>query len=198
MLEEYNEEQYYDIVKSMEAELEAKDSDTYGHSTRVAEMAYKLGEILGMEEKELKLIHIAGDLHDIGKIEVPDNILNKPGELEESEWEIMKKHPHVGCDMLNKAGRFKDISEIVLHHHERWDGRGYPNGVKEEEIPLGSRILAVCDSVDAMKSDRPYRKSISDDICKEEISKNRGLMYDSKIADCMLENWHEIVTKLYN
>ena len=89
------------------------------------------------------------------------------------------------------------IADFILAHHERWDGNGYPKGLKEEEIPFASRILAVCDSIDAMKSDRPYRKSISDEICKNEISKNKGIMYDSQIAECMLENWNEIVSKLY-
>lgn len=198
MLEEYNYDIYQDIINSMVATLEAKDLYTYGHSTRVAEMAYALGKILGMTEKELKQIHIAGDLHDIGKIGVPDSVLNKPGKLELNEWELMKKHPFIGYNILSKASTFKDISEVVLYHHERWDGKGYPKGLKEEEIPLASRILAVCDSVDAMKSDRPYRKSISDEICREEINKNKGTMYDSQIAECMLRNWDNVVNKLYN
>jgi HD-GYP domain-containing protein (c-di-GMP phosphodiesterase class II) len=182
----------------MVATLEAKDFYTYGHSTRVGDMAYNLGKILGMTESELELIHIAGDLHDIGKIGVPDSVLNKPDKLELDEWELMKKHSNIGYNILSKASTFEYISKIVLHHHERWDGKGYPEGLKEEEIPLASRILAVCDSIDAMKSDRPYRKSISDEICKDEIRKNKGTIYDSNIAECMLDNWEKIVTKLYN
>lgn len=198
MVEEYSDDIYHDIIKSMIAALEAKDLYTSGHSTRVAEMAYNLGEVLGLTKEELKLMHTAGDLHDIGKIGVPDNVLNKPDKLEAEEWELMKKHCDIGYNILSKAKTFEDISEIVLHHHERWDGKGYPKGLKAEEIPFGARILAVCDSIDAMKSDRPYRKSISDEICKNEISKNQGKMYDSQIAECMLENWDEIVNKLYN
>lgn len=198
MLDEYSDDIYHDIIKSMVAALEAKDFYTSGHSTRVAQMAYNLGEFLGMTEKELKLIHIAGDLHDIGKIGIPDSVLNKPGNLEVDEWELMKKHCDIGYNILSKASTFKEISEIILYHHERWDGKGYPKGLRKEEIPFPSRILAVCDSVDAMKSDRPYRKSISDEICRHEISKNQGVMYDSEIAECMLENWNEIVNKLYN
>ena len=110
----------------------------------------------------------------------------------------MKKHCYIGYNILSKVNTFKDISQIVLYHHERWDGKGYPEGLKEEEIPFESRILAICDSIDAMKSDRIYRKCISDEICRDEISKNQGIMYDSKIAECMLENWGQIVTKLYN
>ncbi|ABR36581.1 HD-GYP domain-containing protein [Clostridium beijerinckii] len=197
-MDQYNDDMYHGVVRSMVATLEAKDFYTYGHSTRVADMAYKLGEVLGMTTEELELIHIAGDLHDIGKIGVPDNILNKPDSLEVGEWELMKNHPYIGYNILSKTSTFEDISRIVLYHHERWDGKGYPKGLKEEEIPFASRILAVCDSIDAMKSDRPYRKSISDELCKDEIKKNKGIMYDSKIAECMLNNWNKIVNELYN
>ena len=197
-MEEYNDGIYRDIIKSMVAALEAKDLYTSGHSTRVADMAYNLGVVLGMTKEELKLVHRAGDLHDIGKIGVPDNVLNKPAKLEADEWELMKKHSDIGYTILSKASTFKDIAEIVLYHHERWDGKGYPIGLREQEIPFASRVLAICDSIDAMKSDRPYRKSISDEICKNEISKNKGIMYDCKIAKCMLENWEDIVSKLYN
>lgn len=198
MIEEYTDDIYHDIISSMAAALEAKDLYTSGHSMRVADMAYNLGKVLGMTKEELKFIRIAGDLHDIGKIGVPDNVLNKPDKLEVNEWELMKKHCDIGYNILSKANTFKEISKIVLYHHERWDGKGYPKGLKEEEIPFASRILAVCDSVDAMKSDRPYRKSISDEICRHEIRKNQGIMYDAKISEFMLDNWENIVSKLYN
>lgn len=187
MLEEYNDYMNHDILNTMVATLEAKDLYTYNHSTRVAEMAYVLGELLGMSKVELELMYIAGDLHDIGKIGIPDIILNKPERLESDEWRMMKRHSNIGYSILSKARYFEEVSKIVLHHHERWDGKGYPDGLKENQIPLESRILAVCDSVDAMKSDRPYRKSISDEICKDEIRKNKGIMYDSDIAECMLK-----------
>jgi putative nucleotidyltransferase with HDIG domain len=198
MLEEYNDYMNHDILNTMVATLEAKDLYTYNHSTRVAEMAYVLGELLGMSKVELELMYIAGDLHDIGKIGIPDIILNKPERLESDEWRMMKRHSNIGYSILSKARYFEEVSKIVLHHHERWDGKGYPDGLKENQIPLESRILAVCDSVDAMKSDRPYRKSISDEICKDEIRKNKGIMYDSVIAECMLKNWDVVVMKCYN
>jgi putative nucleotidyltransferase with HDIG domain len=199
MPEDYNDDDIYrDIIRSMVAALEAKDFYTFGHSTRVADMSCNLGKVLGMSGMELKLMHIAGDLHDIGKIGVPDSVLNKPSKLEKDEWELMKKHSEIGYNILSKASTFKEISKIILYHHERWDGKGYPKGLKEKEIPFEARILAVCDSIDAMKSDRPYRKSISDEICRNEISKNKGIIYDSKIAECMLENWENIVLSLYN
>jgi putative nucleotidyltransferase with HDIG domain len=198
MLEEYNDYMNHDILNTMVATLEAKDLYTYNHSTRVAEMAYVLGELLGMSKVELELMYIAGDLHDIGKIGIPDMILNKPERLESDEWRMMKRHSNIGYSILSKAIYFEEVSKIVLHHHERWDGKGYPDGLKENQIPLESRILAVCDSVDAMKSDRPYRRSISDEICKDEIRKNKGIMYDSDIAECMLKNWDVVVMKCYN
>lgn len=198
MTGEFNEQMYHEVIRSMIATVEAKDFYTYGHCTRVADMAYNLGKVLGVTDKELELIHIAGDLHDIGKIGIPDSVLNKPGQLEIDEWELMKKHSDIGYNILSKASTFKNVSKIILHHHERWDGKGYPDGLKEEEIPFASRLLALCDSVDAMKSDRPYRKSLSDEICKQEICKNKGTMYDSLIAECILQNWNEIVVELYN
>ncbi|MFW2491096.1 HD-GYP domain-containing protein [Clostridium chromiireducens] len=198
MLEEKNNDIRREIINSMFAKLEAKDLYTYGHSTRVGDMAYNLGKVLGVKERDLNIIHIAGDLHDIGKIGIPDNVLNKPDRLESDEWEMMKKHSDIGYDILSKTNAFEIISKIVLYHHERWDGKGYPEGLKEEEIPFASRILLICDSIDAMKSDRPYRKSINDEICIEEIRKNKGIMYDAKIAECILENWDSIVTKHYN
>lgn len=194
----FNGEVYHDIIESMAAALDAKDIYTAGHSTRVGNMAYKLGAFLGMKEDELESLHIAGHLHDIGKIGVPDSVLNKIGKLDSKEWDLMKKHPEIGYNILSKVKSLEDISRIVLHHHERWDGNGYPNGLCKEEIPRGSRIIAVCDSIDAMQSDRPYRKLISDNECREEIIKNKGIMYDVKIVDCIIENWDEIVIKQYN
>lgn len=185
---------YHDIIESMAAALDAKDIYTAGHSTRVGNMANKLGIYLGINELELEKIHIAGHLHDIGKIGIPDNILNKKGRLTLSEWEIMKKHSEIGHNILSKVKNLESISAIVLHHHERWDGSGYPNGLYKEQIPIGSRIIAVCDSIDAMKSNRSYRKLISDDECKKEIHINKGIMYEAIIAECILDNWKEIVT----
>lgn len=189
---------YHDIIESLAAALDAKDVYTSGHSTRVGNMAYDLAENLGLDDYNLQMIHIAGHLHDIGKIGVPDNILNKEDKLNASEWEFMKKHPEIGCNILKKADSLKAISSIVLHHHERWDGVGYPKGLCKEEIPIGSRIIAVCDSIDAMRSNRPYRKIISNTECYNEILKNKGIMYDPEITDCIIENWNNIVTPYYS
>jgi putative nucleotidyltransferase with HDIG domain len=188
----------HDIIESLAAALDAKDVYTSGHSTRVGNMAYDLGKLLQLNEHNLQMIHIAGHLHDIGKIGVPDNILNKRDKLSPSEWELMKNHSEIGFNILKKANSLKEISHIVLHHHEKWNGSGYPSGLTKEKIPLGSRILAVCDSIDAMRSNRPYRKIITNKDCYNEILTNKEIMYDPKITDCIIENWTNIVVPYYS
>jgi HD-GYP domain-containing protein (c-di-GMP phosphodiesterase class II) len=189
---------YHDIIESLAAALDAKDVYTSGHSTRVGNMAYDLGIKLGIDEHNLHMIHIAGHLHDIGKIGVPDNILNKEGKLNLDEWKLMQDHSEIGFNILKKANSLKDISYIVLHHHEKWNGTGYPDGLAKEKIPIGSRIIAICDSIDAMRSNRPYRKLITNNACYDEILKNKEIMYDPIITDCIIENWDNIVIPYYS
>jgi HD-GYP domain-containing protein (c-di-GMP phosphodiesterase class II) len=193
-----DQELYHDIIESLAAALDAKDVYTSGHSTRVGNMAYKLGIKLGIDEHNLNMIHIAGHLHDIGKIGVPDRILNKEGSLNSEEWELMKSHTEIGFNILKKAHSLKDISHIVLHHHEKWNGTGYPKELRKQEIPLGSRIIALCDSIDAMRSNRPYRKIITNDECYIEIKKNKGIIYDPDITDCLINDWNNIVMPYYS
>lgn len=179
---------YHDIIESLVTALEAKDIYTSGHSQRVADMSYKLSKGLGIKGIELENIHIAAHLHDIGKIGVPDRILNKNGKLLSHEWEYIKMHPKIGCNILRKSNKLKSISKIVLYHHERWDGKGYPEGLSGLDIPLGARIIAVCDSIDAMMSDRPYRKAMSFEECINEIIINKGLMFDPIIVEYISDN----------
>ena len=179
---------YHDIIESLVAALEAKDNYTSGHSERVAFMTYKLSKCLGVKGADLENIDIAAHLHDIGKIGVPDVILNKNGKLLPHEWEYIEMHPKIGFDILSKSKKLKDISRIVLYHHERWDGRGYPKGLSGINIPFGSRIIAVCDSIDAMTSDRPYRKAMVFEECINEIIINSGLMFDPLIVQYIIEN----------
>lgn len=174
---------YHDIIESLVEALEAKDSYTRGHSERVANFSYELAKSLGIKRTKLEEIHIAAHLHDIGKIGVPDNILNKRGELSSSDWDNIKKHPLIGYNILRKSNKLKFIARIVLCHHERWDGNGYPLKLKEYEIPQGSRIIAVSDTIDAMMSKRPYRKALSLTECKQELIKNKGKMFEPKIVD---------------
>lgn len=187
----------HDIIESLAAALDLKDTYTSGHSTRVGNMSHDLGKYLGISDSDLQMIHIAAHLHDIGKIGIPDNVLNKSGHLDSSEWDLMKKHSEMGYNILKKAESLKEISYIVLHHHERWDGNGYPKRLAKNEIPTGSRIISICDSIDAMRSTRSYRNAVSDIECYNEIFKNKGIMYDPKITDCIIENWSNIVTPYY-
>lgn len=152
--------------------------------------------MLGLSDDEIQEIHIAAHLHDIGKIGIPDSVLLKPGRLDDDEWKMMKRHPQIGADILAKSPSFSRISAIILHHHERYDGKGYPFGAKEQEIPLGSRIIAVCDSIDAMASARAYRKALPLDTVYEEIEKNIGLMYDPDVAKKLLDN-RSIIEEVY-
>jgi HD-GYP domain-containing protein (c-di-GMP phosphodiesterase class II) len=179
---------YHSIIESLVAALEAKDPYTKGHSERVAIMSYELSKCLGIKGSELESIHIAAHLHDIGKIGVPDKVLNKTGKLLAHEWEYMKMHPQIGFDILSKSNKLEHISKMVLYHHERWDGKGYPIGIDQINIPLGSRIISICDSIDAMTSDRPYREAMSFEACMNEITINKSLMFDPVLVEFVQEN----------
>lgn len=180
---------YHEIIECIVSALDAKDPYTAGHSQRVSDMALTLSELLELDKDEIEKIHIAAHLHDIGKIGVPDSVLNKPDKLSEEEWECMKKHPRIGADILSKSRHLKELKDIVLYHHERFDGNGYPEGLKGEEIPLGARIIAICDSIDTMTSDRGYRSAYSLEHCYKEIEKNLGVMYDPVIGALALKHW---------
>lgn len=189
-------ELYHEFVECISSALDARDPYTGDHSRRVSDTATLLAKMLGLSDDEIQEIHIAAHLHDIGKIGIPDSVLLKPGRLDDEEWKMMKRHPQIGADILAKSPRFSRISAIILHHHERYDGKGYPFGAKEQEIPLGSRIIAVCDSIDAMASARAYRKALPLDTVYEEIEKNIGLMYDPDVAKKLLDN-RSIIEDVY-
>lgn len=189
---------YHEIIECIMGALDAKDEYTAGHSQRVSDMVLKVCELLGMCNEQKEKIHIAAHLHDIGKIGIPDAILNKNGKLTKDEWQCMKKHPKIGANILSKSKHLSKLQEIVLHHHERYDGLGYPDGLSGNKIPLGSRIIAICDSIDAMTSSRSYRKAPSFEYCYNQIKQNLGIMYDPVIGLCVLENWDEIVCVIKN
>lgn len=182
-------ELYHDIIECLVGALEAKDLYTRGHSMRVGDMTYQLAKKIGLKGEELEFIHIAAHLHDIGKIGVPDKILNKKGKLAENEWKAIKRHPEIGSNILNCSNKLRGISKLVLHHHERWDGKGYPCGLGGESIPLGSRIIAICDSIDAMTSSRSYRKALSWEVCRKEIKNNKGTQFDPLLVEAAEELW---------
>ncbi|WP_312046168.1 HD-GYP domain-containing protein [Anaerotignum sp.] len=187
---------YHEIIECITSALDAKDAYTAGHSQRVSDLSLEVCKILGLSSKEAEKIHIAAHLHDIGKVGVPDIVLNKEGKLTDEEWECMKRHPQIGAEILSKSHHLNELKDMVLYHHERVDGKGYPEGLFGNEIPFGAKIIAVCDSIDAMLSDRSYRKAHSYDFCYNEIEKNLGVMYDFEIGRMVLEQWH-IVSHLY-
>lgn len=183
---------YHEIIECIVSALDAKDPYTAGHSQRVSDMVLKVCELIGLKKSDIEKIHIAAHLHDIGKIGVPDAVLNKETRLNNKEWEAIKKHPQIGADILSKSQHLSELKEIVLYHHERFDGTGYPLGLNGEKIPVGSRIIAICDSIDAITSNRSYRKAYDTDYCFKEIEKNIGTMYDPIIGNYVLQHWADV------
>ncbi len=178
---------YKATLESLSHALDYREHETEYHSRRVASYAVLIGKKMGLTEAEIKNLYWGGLLHDIGKIGIPDSILLKPGKLNEEEWEIMKKHPIIGFDILKHIEFLQEALKVVLYHHERWDGRGYPYGLRNSEIPLIARIFAIADAYDAITSDRPYRKALPQDVAYIEIDKNRGLQFDPDIAGLFVE-----------
>lgn len=184
---------YHEIIDCITFALDTRDPYTGGHSQRVSDMTLEVCKLLKLNQNDTEKIHIAAHLHDIGKIGIPDSILLKQGKLDDSEWQIMKNHPEIGANILKKSAYLTELAEIVLFHHERFDGKGYPLGKSGNDIPLGSRIIAICDSIDAMTSNRCYRKSLSFEDCYNQIKINLGKMYDPEIGNLVLENWNKII-----
>jgi len=181
------EKAYMDTIQTLRYTVEAKDTYTRGHSDRVSEYSVLIGEKLGLDSEDIRKLRIGGLFHDVGKIGVPDNVLQKNGKLTDDEYTQIKDHPTIGAHILSNAVLFQDIIPIVKHHHERYDGRGYPSQLKGEEIPYLARIAAVADSFDAMTSKRVYRDSLPIDIVIEEFEKNKGTQFDPEIDDVFLD-----------
>ncbi len=175
-----------EIIRSLAKAVEAKDSYTKGHSDQVAYYAVKLGRKLGLNSDELDKLYWAGIVHDVGKIGIPDNILNKPGKLTDEEFEIMKRHPVIGKEILSQIESLKDIMPIIYHHHERVDGRGYPEKMKGEDIPFLARLISVVDAYDAMTSDRAYRKAMPPSKAAAILEDGAGAMWDEELVDYWL------------
>lgn len=166
--------------------LDARDKETEGHSRRVVEYTRLVAVQLGISGTSLKLLCHGALLHDIGKIGVPDAILHKPEKLTEAEWQVMRRHPEIGAAMVEEVEYLAEARRIILHHHERWDGRGYPLGLRGHQITLGARAFAVADTVDAITQDRPYRRGRSFDEAREELIRNRGTQFDPDAVDAFL------------
>lgn len=181
------EQAYMESIQTLRYTVEAKDPYTRGHSDRVSEYSVLLGQKLGLSQEDLKTLRIGGLFHDIGKIGVPDSILLKECKLTDDEYSQIKNHPTIGAHILSSATIFQDIIPIVKHHHEKYDGNGYPSKLKGDEIPYFARIAAVADTFDAMTSKRTYRDALSIDVVKEEIEKCSGTQFDPAIAQAFLE-----------
>ena len=177
---------YMETIETLRFTVEAKDSYTRGHSDRVAEYSELIGKALGLSETDLKTLRIGGLFHDIGKIGIPDSILLKTTKLDDNEYSEIKNHPTIGAHIISNATIFKDILPIVKHHHERYDGKGYPSKLQGENIPFLARITAIADAFDAMTSKRSYRDSLPLATVREEIVKNIGTQFDPEIAKAFL------------
>ena len=177
--------QLHQFAESLGHAVDARDSDTFNHSWEVAELSRMLAEALGLSSKQAETVHLAGHLHDIGKIGVPDAILKKQGALSTEEWSQMKRHPETGAAIIRPVEAFRGkggIADMVLSHHERFDGTGYPHRLKGEQIPLGARIIAVADTISAMLQNRPYRRGTSFPAVVAEIRRCAGTQFDPEVV----------------
>jgi len=196
-------EHSYDVtLEALGDALDLKDSETEGHSKRVTAYTIALARALGITPAQIKVIARGAFLHDIGKMAIPDEILRKPGKLTPEEQEVMREHCTRGYHMLRKIPFLAESAEIVFTHQEHYDGNGYPNGLHSNQIPIGARIFAVADTLDAITSDRPYRQGRSFDAAREEILRCSGTQFDPTVVEVFLkipsELWQELRAEITN
>jgi len=175
------------VVEALAASIDAKDAYTKGHSSRVADYAREISRRHGDSEAMQEEIHMMGLLHDVGKIGIPDAVINKPGRLNNEEFDLIKSHPDIGSKILSKTSGMAGTSDGVRWHHERFDGKGYPDGLSGYDIPEKARIIAVADSYDAMTSKRSYRNAMDQEVVRKEIEKGKGTQFDPEFADIMIQ-----------
>jgi len=175
----------HQFAESLGNAIDAKDPHTSMHSDEVAQVAHALALTMGLSPREADIIHVAGHLHDIGKIGVPDSVLRKQGPLGTKEWQAIRKHPEAGADILRPVVSLHKLGivEMVLHHHERYDGKGYPHKLKGVKIPLGARIIALADSLSAMLQNRPYRSSMDFGRAYDEVIRCSGTQFDPRVVE---------------
>lgn len=181
------EKAYLESIETLRYTVEAKDTYTRGHSDRVSEFSVLIGKKINLPEEELQILKIGGFFHDIGKIGVPDSILLKESKLTDDEYSEIKNHPSIGAHILSSASIFQDIIPIVKHHHEKYDGNGYPGRLKAEEIPYLARITAIADSFDAMTSRRTYRNAMPLDVVIAEFERCKGTQFDPELTNVFLD-----------
>jgi HD-GYP domain-containing protein (c-di-GMP phosphodiesterase class II) len=175
-------------ITSIVEAIDAKDPYTKGHSVRVVEYSMRIGEGIKLAKDPLKTLEVSAILHDVGKIGIPDEILRKPGRLTDEEYAYIKKHPMFGAEIITPIAQMKELMPNILHHHERFDGKGYPDGLQGKNIPLCARIIAIADSFDAMTSGRLYRSKFTDDQAYQELIDHRGTQFDPKLVDIFLKS----------
>ncbi len=181
-----------ELIETILTLLDARDPYTLDHSLRVTQIAALIARDMKLNPVQIKNIITAAYMHDIGKVGIPDRVLNKAGRLDKEERRFMQEHPRIGYNVLVKLPFLKSIADIVLSHHERWDGMGYPNGMQGTEIPLESRIIAVADAFDAITSDRPYRKGQSIEYGIDEIYRHSGDQFDPQVVDHFLNSCNQL------
>ncbi len=190
------EDSYRSTLKALTAALETRDSETHGHSERVVTYSLRLGREYGLSSEEMKALEFGSLLHDIGKIGVPDSILRKPAKLTEEEWVLMREHPVHGQQILRGIEFLQGAAKVVAQHHEQWDGSGYPNGLRGEEIDVCARIFSVADAFDAITSDRVYRRGKSYEAAAQELDDWAGRQFDPKVVEAFhrvpKEDWEEL------
>jgi len=186
---------FLNTVKTLAAAIETKDIYTRGHSERVTDFSILIAKVLGFSDKELEDVRLAAILHDIGKIGVDESILRKPAKLTSEEFDEVKKHPGYGAKILESIPQLKEIIPAIQHHHERYDGNGYPEGLAGKDIPYIARIISIADTFDAMSSDRPYRKGLPFDTCIEEIRRCAGTQFDPDITEPAIEALERYIKK---
>ncbi|MCJ7665543.1 MAG: HD-GYP domain-containing protein, partial [Actinobacteria bacterium] len=178
-------------INTLAAIVETKDPYTYGHQQRVCKLAMTIAKELGLEENRIEAVRVSALIHDIGKVNIPASILSKPGKLTDIEFEMIKTHPQLSYDMLKNIDFPLPIVDIIIQHHEKLDGSGYPRGLKGKDIMLEAKILTVADVLEAMSSHRPYRPALGINIAVEEIKKNKGILYDPAVVNSCIK----IITK---
>ncbi|MCI0342414.1 MAG: HD domain-containing protein, partial [Planctomycetales bacterium] len=182
-LQEANQQLFHSLIRALVSAIEAKDAYTRGHTERVTTYSLQIAEEMGLTDDEKTTLQLGSLLHDIGKIGIPEKILKKPGKLTPGEYEVMKRHPDIGAEILENVDGLGNVADIVRYHQEKWDGTGYPTGLKGEEIPLFDRIVAVADAYDAMTSSRSYRRNFSEEEVFKEFNRCAGFQFDRRVVE---------------
>lgn len=175
-----------EVVAALAQALEERDKYTGEHSESVVDLTERVAQELALDEAEVRKVRTAALLHDIGKVGIPDEILHKPGPLDEREWEIMRQHPAIGERIMRSIPGMGPIARVVRHEHERWDGGGYPDGIAGEKIPIAARIILACDAYHAMVSDRPYRQAMPHHAAMAELTANAGSQFDPRVVEALV------------